>query len=143
MFGRAVYLERMFDIQKTYTIPFPVEAVYAAWTSSETVIPPAKVMEVDAVVGGKMIIVSEMGDMQWRMEGVFEFVEPEKRLVYSWEWNGDGEVSKVEVEFISDGEGTRVEVKHSGLPGEQSLAAHRQGWDRYIEGLSGHLADQA
>ena len=39
-------------IYKTYKLPLPVDEVYAAWVSSETVISRATAMYINPVVGG-------------------------------------------------------------------------------------------
>jgi uncharacterized protein YndB with AHSA1/START domain len=39
-------------LKKTYELSFPLEMVYDAWVSSDTVIPPATAMDVKPVVGG-------------------------------------------------------------------------------------------
>ena len=39
-------------VEKTYDFPFPPDRVYAAWVSSDTVIPPATAMDIEPKVGG-------------------------------------------------------------------------------------------
>lgn len=127
-------------IEKACTLPFPVARVYAAWISPATVIPPATRMEIDARVGGHYRLIMDNPDFAARAEGVFRTVEPETRLVYSWQWNGDGEVSEIAVTFCEQSGATGVRLVHSGFEKPESAAMHDTGWDAYFSGLHDHLA---
>jgi len=126
-------------LEKTYELPFPVARVYNAWVSSNTVIAPATRMDVNPVVGGHYRLIMETPEMSSRNEGEFLTVEPNSHITYTWEWNGDGEVSTIDVVFSATREGTRIELTHSGFASPQSLANHDGGWDSYIEGFLQHL----
>ncbi len=126
-------------IEKSYDLPFPIEAVYAAWVSSDTVIPPATSMDVLPEVGGHYRLLMEMPDFTGKNEGTFSRVEPGERVTYTWEWNGDGEVSEIDVRFESINTGTRVSLTHSGFTKTESVTNHDTGWDSYIEGFTAHL----
>lgn len=123
------------DIIKTYDIPYPVQQVYAAWISSDTVITPATAMDIDPVPGGHYRLIMELPEFSGRNEGKFLLVEAEKRLVYTWEWNGDGEVTEIDVSFSETSSGTRVEIVHSGFRDQASMENHESGWDSYVEGF--------
>jgi uncharacterized protein YndB with AHSA1/START domain len=83
--------------------------------------------------------------------GVYVVVEPPKRVVYTWGWepidvipeggsldqfDGLAEgfsgvppgTSTVEVDLIADGDGTRLRVRHTGLPTDAACRFHTQGW---------------
>lgn len=130
------------DIQCNYRILHRVEQVYAAWVSSETVIPPATAMDIDPRPGGHYRLLMEMPDFTGRNEGIFSLVEPNERVRYSWEWNGDGEVTEVDVRFVAMGDQTEVRITHCGFASEASRDNHRVGWDSYIDGFSAFLATQ-
>lgn len=71
---------------------------------------------------------------------VVEAVEGE-RLVFSWGWEDPAEVvrpgdSLVTVTFTPEGAGTRVRVRHTGLP-DGEVAGHAEGWDYFL----GRLVD--
>ena len=129
----------MNPIEKNWSLPFPCDAVYAAWVSSDTVIPPATAMDVLPEVGGHYRLIMDTPEFQGRNEGRFLRVEPGKRVTYTWEWNGDGEVTEIDVLFASGDDGTEVALTHSGFTSEQSRANHDVGWDSYIEGFRTHL----
>lgn len=130
------------DIQKCYLLGYSVSDVYAAWVSDKTVIPPATKMRVEPTVGGKYTIICQMGEAEWVMDGTFEVVVPNEKLVYKWEWNKDGAVSRVTVLFSEAENGTRIELTHTDLA-DEALDAHDTGWDSYIEGFEKHLAESS
>ena len=133
----------MLEIQKTYQINAPVKTVYEKWVSDTTVIPPAVRMEITPEVGGRYLLVSKFGEIESTMEGYFKEVIPLKKIVYTWEWNKDGNESLVTVNFQEEGSGTKIELKHTGLKDRESADAHSQGWDSYIAGFQKLLASDA
>lgn len=122
-------------ILKTFKLPFSRETVYAAWVSSDTVIPPATSMEINPVKGGHYRLLMQTPDVSMRNEGTFLDVDPGKNVRYTWEWNGDGEVTEIDVTFVEAADGSQVLLRHSGFSDEQSRAMHDAGWDSYISGL--------
>lgn len=130
------------EINKHYDLPFPVETVFAAWVSSDTVIPPATGMDVLPEVDGHYRLIMETPDFNGRNEGKFLLVEPNTRVIYTWEWNNDGEVSTVDVSFKASDEGTRIDLVHNGFTSNESVTNHDSGWDSYIEGFTRHLSER-
>jgi uncharacterized protein (TIGR03086 family) len=65
-------------------------------------------------------------------------VEPGRRVVLGWGWDGDGtlppDASTVTVVIEHAGNGSRVTLTHEGLVGAQ-LDAHAEGWRHYLERL--------
>lgn len=127
------------EIYKTWELPFPIESVYQAWVSSDTVIPPATRMDVQPVVGGHYRLYMEMPDFSGKNEGKFLLVKPNEQVTYTWEWNGDGEVSTIDVQFKTTNNVTRVQLTHSGFSTQESADNHDAGWDAYINGFIQHL----
>ena len=127
-------------IEKAYDLPFPLTTVFTAWVSSDTVIPPATRMDILPEVDGHYRLIMETPEFTGRNEGVFSLVETESRLVYSCEWNGDGEVSTIDVRFEATGTGTHIELIHTGFNKEESVTNHDSGWDSYIDGFTVFLA---
>lgn len=72
--------------------------------------------------------------------GEFLEVDPPRRLVHTWGWEGENPVAAgsttVEYELTPEGEGTRLRFVHSGLRSEESKASHAHGWDHYFERLA-------
>ena len=129
-------------LEKSRVLPFPVSTVYKAWISSNTVIPPATAMEIDPHVGGHYRLIIDTPDFKSRCEGAFSVVEPEQRLVYTWQWQGDDEVTEIDVRFAAGDDGTRVSITHSGFTDEKSRINHDHGWDSFFIGLEAFLDDQ-
>ena len=75
-----------------------------------------------------------------------EYVEivPYSRIVITWGWEG-GPIApgstRVEFNFIPDGDGTIVRLRHSGLTGEAALQ-HAEGWDHFLPRLALAAAGQ-
>jgi uncharacterized protein (TIGR03086 family) len=71
--------------------------------------------------------------------GTFVEVEPGKRLVYTWGWEGDEALSPgtstVTVTLEPADGGTTVRLVHEGLTPEQE-EAHSSGWDHFMERLA-------
>ncbi len=84
---------------------------------------------IDARAGGRyrFELTHGAGEMSV-VVGEYLEVEPPERLVYTWAWEGDPHVSRVEVRFDEVPEGTRVYLFHSSLASPESVAAHEQGW---------------
>lgn len=68
-----------------------------------------------------------------------EVVEPE-RLVFTFGWENPHGVapggSTVEVTLEEVDGGTRVTLKHTGLPDAEAVAQHAHGWDLYLGRLA-------
>jgi len=72
--------------------------------------------------------------------GQYKLVEPPRRIVFSWGWEGDAEVAPgsttVEITLTPDGSGTLLRLRHSDLPNEQQQAIHQEGWRMYTARLA-------
>jgi uncharacterized protein YndB with AHSA1/START domain len=72
--------------------------------------------------------------------GEFVEVDPPRRAVFTWGWEGDGTMvapgaSTVEITLTPEGDGTVVRLIHSDLP-ESERGPHSHGWDLYFERLA-------
>ena len=73
--------------------------------------------------------------------GEFVELDPPRRLVHTWGWEGDDNPvppgsTTIEYELTPEGDGTLLRVVHSGLPTAESAASHGHGWDHYFDRLS-------
>lgn len=70
--------------------------------------------------------------------GTFRVVEPGRRVVFGWGWDGNDDLpadaSTVTITIEPTEDGTRVTLVHEGLTPEQG-AMHEQGWNHYFERL--------
>jgi uncharacterized protein YndB with AHSA1/START domain len=75
------------------------------------------------------------------VEAAGEFVEidPPRRLVFTWGWTKGVAVApgstRVVVTLEAEDGGTRVVLRHHGLPDEEQRAHHRKGWEMYLDRL--------
>ena len=81
------------------------------------------------------------GDYRWTVipgnsaAGTFTEVEPGRRVVFTWGWEGSADVppgaSTVTITLEPAAGGTMVHLVHEGLTGEQE-AGHAAGWNHYL-----------
>lgn len=123
-------------------LPAPPERVWRAISSEEFAAwfwPPrfASQVTIDARAGGTFHVRSAA--MGMGASGSFEAVEPPRRLVASWRWDGEDGETRVTIEVTPDGAGTAVTVVHDGFPDDASAAAHATGWSDCLDRLPAHL----
>ncbi|MGA7269870.1 MAG: SRPBCC family protein [Acidimicrobiia bacterium] len=101
---------------------------YTAWMGVEAVLDarPGGIYRVRVPQGGTAL-------------GEFVEVDPPRRIVFTWGWEGDADVppgsTTVTVTLEPEDGGTRLRLVHSGLP-EASIDLHELGWDHYLDRLS-------
>lgn len=123
-------------------VPAPPERVFSYFTD------PKKhtqwqgiAAELDPKPGGRYVVhFSERG----RVRGEYLEVDPPRRIVLTWGWEGEEVMpaeaiavtpgsSTVEIEFINDGDGTIVRLRHSGLPPDNTF--FENGWMIFVPRL--------
>lgn len=129
-------------IQKTYQSNLSKEILYEEWISKNMVIAPVVKLEINAVVGGDYKLYAESPDGIFTMSGVFQEVNPNSKLVYSWQWEGTEEKTIVEVIFKERIGGSIVELRHAGFLTQESLDSHATGWDNHFNGLFDKIQKQ-
>jgi uncharacterized protein YndB with AHSA1/START domain len=77
---------------------------------------------------------------RYHARGEFVEVDPPRRVVFTWGWDRSERPvppgsSTVEVVLEPAGDGTRLTLRHSGLPDEEQVAQHGHGWEHYLERL--------
>ena len=92
---------------------------------------------IDLRPGGQLRIVARRGQV---VLGTILELAPPDRLVVSWGWEGNDKVppgsTRVEIELTPEGNGTRVSLRHSGLPTAEWTERHESGWAHYLNELS-------
>jgi uncharacterized protein YndB with AHSA1/START domain len=75
---------------------------------------------------------------------VFRHVDPDRRLVFTWTWEPPdlhaGIETVVSITLAPDDRGTRLRVRHEGLPTDESRDRHDAGWSGTLGRLSEVLA---
>ncbi len=101
---------------------------YARWMGVEATLDPRP--------GGIYRVLVPQGHTT---SGEFLEVDPPRRLVYSFGWEGHPDVppgsTTVEVTFTEEGNATIVRLIHTGIPTAEDAAIHTTGWDRYLDRL--------
>jgi uncharacterized protein (TIGR03086 family) len=71
--------------------------------------------------------------------GTIREVDPGRRVVYGWGWlDMDGlppDTSTVTLTIEETESGSRVTLTHAGLPTQEQLDGHAEGWDHYLQRL--------
>ena len=94
------------------------------WVVTVIVLPPTVALEIEPSVGGIYKLIMP-GD--FCMTGHFSVVETNKRLVYSWQWQDDNEITETEVLFTQASEQTQVQLSHRGFITKDSKQATWKG----------------
>jgi len=76
--------------------------------------------------------------------GEFVEVDPPRRVVFTWGWEGHDRVppgsTTVELTLEEDGGATILSLRHSGLPDDASAAIHEEGWGSFMLRLAAAVA---
>ncbi|MDE2805512.1 MAG: SRPBCC domain-containing protein [Gemmatimonadota bacterium] len=132
-------------------IPADPEAVFRAWTHPDLIPrwhgpPGGRILDVqlDLVEGGAFSLRMEGADGRlYHVFGVYQEVTAPRRLVYTWDVEGaDDWVGEtlVTVEFLREGESTRVVITHEGFPTARDTEGPRGGWIGCLDQLEGVFA---
>ena len=129
-------------IEREVRVAARPETVFAFWTD------PAKMarwmgrdIRLDPRPGGELRIDYNGSDIA---SGAFVELDPPTRIVLTWGWEAAGDAtppgaSTVEVDFVPDGDGTIVRLRHSGLV-EEAVSGHAEGWDHFLPSLVAAVA---
>lgn len=121
--------------------------LFAAWTEPDQLRAwwgPAGVScsaaEIDLRVGGRYRITNAVpGGGEVIIAGVFERIEIDRELVYTWSVGGAAAPSRVIVRFEPRGpETTEVVVVHERIADRSTADDHRGGWVGCLDGLVGY-----
>ena len=137
-------------VRKSVTVECTVEEAFRVFTAdarswwpveSHSIHQNVSEIVFEPEVGGEVYEVSEMGERgHWAT--VLHW-DPPNRLVLAWNiLAADAEPTEVEIRFLADGAGTRVELEHRGWErlgetGGERRANYDTGWDfvlgRYVD----------
>lgn len=120
----------------------PIECVWNCWTdpahvtgwnfASEDWHAPAARNELREGGGFCYTMAAKDGSMQFDFEGIFDVLDPMKKLGYLL---GDGRL--VRIEFVQGEHGVKV-VESFQAEGENTLELQRQGWQAILDNFKAH-----
>jgi len=74
------------------------------------------------------------------VSGEYQVVDPPRRLVMSWGWEGHPTVppgsTSVEITLTPERDATILRLRHLGLPDEGERRLHTDGWTQYMSQLA-------
>lgn len=120
-----------YDLNMEFHLPATPERVMELLTDQQLISEWSVAdAEFDAKVGGKYTMFDG-----WTSGEVTAISATE--LAYTWkttDWAEDTAHSQVHYKISADGEGTKVELSHTGLPSEEEMNGHKDGWDEHFFG---------
>ena len=123
-------MPRVRPISMVIKIPAQPDDVFKALTDSKTIAKwSGQKGKVEAAVGGKIEMFGG-----WVKGHVLAF-QKGKILSYTWhtvDWDKSAKPSIVKYTLTSTATGTRVSLKHSGLPDEKNRKEHKAGWTEFV-----------
>ena len=135
------------DFRLTVTRIFqaPCAQVYQAWTDpaqlSQWLNPKdtaGRSVTADLKPGGHYRITMDCGKGDHVAHGVYLEIIPNERLKFTWHWDHyPMPDSLITLTFEDLGTATRLTLEHTGLPDQEDVTEHSQGWNLLIEKLAG------
>ena len=141
-------------LRKAAHVPFPAEEAFHLYTDGIATWWPLRTHSVakedaatcvfEARVGGRIYERTSGGEeLLW---GTVVECEPPSRIVYAWHpGRSESTSQQVEMRFDPDGEGTRVEIVHTGWDRygddrDEAFADYETGWEYVLRKLAEHAA---
>jgi uncharacterized protein YndB with AHSA1/START domain len=128
------------DLDLLRFIPAPRAAVWRAFTEGDRFNswfwPPrlTPVTVLDVRQGGSWRVSSSVADMA--VGGTYGEIDDEEELEFTWQWDGEADVTEVKLRFDDDGENaTILRVEHRGFDDDARRAEHEQGWNDCLDRL--------
>ena len=129
----------MTALTMTRVVDAPADRVFAAFTEPAALAAwfwPAAfdtTVTTDPQPGGRFRIASQPNDMA--ITGVYREVDPPRRLVFTWRWDGETAETVVAIDFTARGEKTEIALRHDGFADDQERDNHAIGWNDCLDRL--------
>lgn len=126
-----------------------VSRVYQAWADPSQLsqwMGPGTVtcesVDLDLQVGGKYRLSMRTDDGVMTAFGEYHEIEPDHKLVFTWQWESGSFTDSLVTLIFTDVEGkTRMQLQHAKLPDESVAEHHGQGWKGSLVKLEGFLQE--
>ena len=132
----------MTELTVTRQLTSTPERVWRAFTTADEmaawVWPEAwdATSELDLRVGGRFRVAST----RVSVSGEYVAIEPHRRLVTTWRWDGDEHETLVTYAFEPIEAGTLLTIVHERFETIEDRDSHEQGWNDCLDRLPQHLA---
>jgi uncharacterized protein YndB with AHSA1/START domain len=130
-------------------MPAAREVVYEAWIDPQGIrewMCPGDVTSAEAVfdvrVGGSYRIVMKGKERDHVHTGVYQLVEPNAKLVFTWTEEGNDVTSLVTVEFLAYGNESELVLTHERFTKPDVAKRYENGWGTIAQKLSAYLAQR-
>ncbi len=142
-----------FNLTLERRLPAPRERVYRAWTSADEIRQwwalggmTIEVADFDVRVGGRFrLAMRSQEDNLYVVGGVYSVVDPPSKLVHTWRWEEDGpggaQEMRVTVEFLEDGDATRLVLTHENFRDQDAADNHNKGWTNKLDCIEQYLQE--
>ena len=128
-------------------MPAPRDVVYEAWIDPQGIrewMCPGDAISAEAVldvrVGGSYRIVMRSRERNYVHTGVYQVVEPNAKLVFTWTQEGNEMTTLVTVEFLARGSESELVLTHERFTKADVAQRYQSGWGTIAEKLAAFLA---
>ena len=128
-------------------MPAPRDVVYEAWIDPQGIrewMCPGDAISAEAVldvrVGGSYRIVMRSRERNYVHTGVYQVVEPNAKLVFTWTQEGNEITTLVTVEFLARGSESELVLTHERFTKADVAQRYQSGWGTIAEKLAAFLA---
>jgi uncharacterized protein YndB with AHSA1/START domain len=132
------------DLTITRTIAAPAEQVYDVWLDPKSPGGPwfgSKRVILDARVDGLFYHCVPFEGRDWAHYGRFVALDRPRRIEHTWMSEATrGLESLVTLTFEPEGNGTRVTLRHSGVPDDAFGRQHGEGWSFILGAIAARFA---
>ncbi len=136
---KTLVIDRVFDASP--------DRVFAALTQTSQLVnwygPEGMATEIfsnDLSPGGLYELVMRSDDDEYHLSGVYEEIDPPKKLRMTWKWKTGEITSRVAIELSAEGNKTHLHLTHDGFAEASDASAHHQGWTSTLNELERYLA---
>lgn len=135
----------MHQFSLNITFDAPLNKLFEAWHKPELLlqwltpgdIQVTQVMASFTVGGHYRIQMQDSAYHQFRLSGQYLEIETDKRLVFTWQWEGSEQHTTVRLDFSEIRPGTSaLTLTHQGFADEKSMRMHQEAWIACLEKLS-------
>ena len=134
-------------LRLTHRFAGPPGLVWAVWTRPELIRSwfgsshgfRAHDIAVDLRPGRNWSLRNVNGAITEHVSGTYHEVEPTRRLVYSYHFQGTDFFSTVSIDLTPKADGTRLHFLQTGFPDAQARIEHARGWPHALRVMSDAL----